>query len=128
MTVVVLDMAGNRRDLGERTEPSPLEDLSAQPTLRLLLAGGALCNDTTVADDGTLIGDPTETALVSVASNHGLDKRDLEAALPRVFELPFDSDRKRMTTVRDLPVRGEDVPRPLQAAAIIAEQAGRPGV
>jgi Ca2+-transporting ATPase len=127
MTIVVLDMAGDRRELDDAAERHPPDELRDQPTLRVLLAGGALCNDTVVADDGSLLGDPTETALVAVARRYGLDKRDLEAALPRVFELPFDSGRKRMTTVHALPARPEDVPAPLQAAfADVAGQAGLP--
>jgi P-type Ca2+ transporter type 2C len=116
MTVVVLDMAGDRRDLADTRADHRLGELRQQPTLRLLLAGGALCNDAAVADDGSLLGDPTETALVSVAGRYGLGKQDLEAALPRVFELPFDPERKRMTTVHALPTRLEDVPEPLREA------------
>jgi Ca2+-transporting ATPase len=115
MTVVVLDMAGDRRELGSGRESHRPEELRGQPTLRLLLAGGALCNDTVVTGDA-LLGDPTETALVAVAERHGLGKHDLEAALPRVFELPFDSGRKRMTTVHALPASAEDVPESLHAA------------
>jgi Ca2+-transporting ATPase len=121
-------MAGDRRDVHEPTRPPAPAELLAQPTFRLLLAGGALCNDTAVTDEGALIGDPTETALVAVAAGHGLGKRDLEAALPRVFELPFDSDRKRMTTVHRMPARLEDVPASLRDATTIADQIGDPGV
>ena len=114
MTIVVLDMAGDRRLLAaERPRADALHD---QPTLRLLLAGGALCNDTVIADDGSLLGDPTETALVAVAQRYGLDKQQLERAMPREFELPFDSKRKRMTTVHALPARAEDMPEPLWTA------------
>ena len=128
MTTVVLDMAGDRRDLhddaGGSHHPDELRD---QPTLRLLLVGGALCNDTAIADDGSLLGDPTETALVALAQRYGLDKDDLEAALPRVFELPFDSERKRMTTVHALPARAEQVPPALRAAlADVRGQVGPP--
>ena len=65
-----------------------------------------MCNDALLeeageqtAGDFKTIGDPTETALVSAAARLGLIKADLERALPRVGELPFDSDRKRMTTM-----------------------------
>ena len=116
MTVVVLDMAGDRQDL---TDGRPGADvgpntLRVKPTLRLLLAGGALCNDATAAEDGTLLGDPTETALVAVLRRYGLDKTQLEAIAPRVSEFPFDSTRKRMTTVHALPADWDQVPKPLR--------------
>jgi Ca2+-transporting ATPase len=127
MTVVVLDMAGDRRDLadgnGAGSEPVGPEALVA-PSLRRLLAGGALCNDTQVADDGSLLGDPTETALVAVAHRYGLDKRDLEATLPRVAELPFDSERKRMTTVHTLPVTVDDIPAALRDVPDVEQLVG----
>lgn len=126
MTVVVLDMAGDRRELYDPPPTSPPDQLRDQPTLRLLLAGGALCNDTTVADDGALIGDPTETALVAVARECGLEKPDLEAALPRIFELPFDSERKRMTTVHALPARSDDIPEAVRAASTPEDRVGLP--
>ncbi len=109
MTAVVLDVAGNRCDLRAQDDRS-----DAQPALLLLLAGAALCNDTVVADDGTLLGDPTETALVAVAQRYALSKPQLDAAMPRTFELPFDSTRKRMTTIHALPAAGA-APGPLRA-------------
>jgi Ca2+-transporting ATPase len=126
MTIVVLDMAGDRRELDDAAETHRPDELRDQPTLRLLLAGGALCNDASVAAGGSLLGDPTETALVAVAGRYGLDKRDLERALPRVFELPFDSERKRMTTVHALPADAEQVPEPLHAAFDVGSQLGLP--
>lgn len=125
MTVVVLDMAGDRRDLsdgGDEPAAAALDD----PVLRTLLIGGALCNDTQRADDGALLGDPTETALVAVAARYGLDKDDLDAALPRVDEAPFDSDRKRMTTVHALPRTLDTVPEPLRSLPDIRAATGRP--
>jgi Ca2+-transporting ATPase len=115
MTVVVLDMAGGRHDLTDGSgDPVGVETLRVNPTLRLLLAGGALCNDAAWAEDGSLLGDPTETALVDVMRRYGLDKRELEAATPRVAELPFDSQRKRMTTVHALPADPAEVPPSLR--------------
>ncbi len=112
MSVVVLDMAGDELALTDERGPLEVdpEALSAHPTLRLLLGGGALCNNAATAADGSLLGDPTETALVSVAQRHGLDKRAMEAVTPRVGELPFDPERKRMTTVHALPREGEQSP------------------
>lgn len=63
-----------------------------------LAKGLVLCNDT-IVEDGKLIGDPTETALVAYGTKIGIDKKDLEMKYPRVDEIPFESDRKLMTTV-----------------------------
>jgi Ca2+-transporting ATPase len=64
-----------------------------------LLRAMALCNDAEEGSSGELQGDPTETALHAAAKEAGFDKAALAATMPRVMELPFDSDRKRMTTV-----------------------------
>jgi Ca2+-transporting ATPase len=58
----------------------------------------ALCNDAHVDRDGTVTGDPTETALLLAAREAGHDKSVLDVTAPRLKELPFDSERKRMTT------------------------------
>ena len=114
MTVTVLDVAGQRLDLTERLNGSgprfTLKDKDAgnlvqQPGLNLLLTSGALCNDAILEIDPTqsysyrTIGDPTETALVMAAVQLNVDKTELEQSLPRVAEIPFDSTRKRMTTI-----------------------------
>ena len=70
---------------------------------REALTIGALCNDTVLSADGKTAGDPTETAFVDAALLDGLDKNVLEREMPRVAELPFDSDRKLMSTVHPLP-------------------------
>lgn len=118
MTVSVLDVAGQRVDLTEHLrraapvmgpggeQPSMLSD---QPALALLLAGGALCNDAALKSNGNgpvsfhTVGDPTEGALVVAAAQLGLWKADLEQTFPRVAEVPFESERKRMTTVHKVP-------------------------
>lgn len=61
-----------------------------------------MCNDTKISAEGDLIGDPTETALIQYAFNHDFDIRDALKVEPRVAELPFDSERKLMTTVQKL--------------------------
>ncbi|MFM9882657.1 MAG: cation-translocating P-type ATPase, partial [Burkholderiales bacterium] len=77
-----------------------LADLdSSQEPGRTLLEALALNNDARMDAQGSLIGDPTETALLAAAMQSGFDKARLEEAHPRVFELPFDSERKRMTTL-----------------------------
>ncbi len=69
--------------------------------LRLILAG-ILCNDSAIAEDGTEIGDPTETALITLARNLRISDTELKEAIPRIDEIPFDSDRKLMTTKHEL--------------------------
>lgn len=68
---------------------------------RELIYAAALCNDASFDPDkeGEIIGDPTEGALIHMARMFGADHEELEDMYPRVFEQPFDSDRKRMTTV-----------------------------
>ena len=61
------------------------------------------------------LGDPTEAALVLAAAESGIHKEDLDQAFPRVAEVPFDSDRKRMTTVHRMPQSRADVPAGLAA-------------
>jgi Ca2+-transporting ATPase len=111
MTATVLDVAGRTAALaggGQATHDPGAEDgppAVDEPALALLLAGGALCNDALLEeDDGDLraVGDPTEGALVIAAAREGLKKSELETALPRVGEIPFDSGRRRMTTVHRL--------------------------
>lgn len=63
-----------------------------------LVKSGMLCNDSKVAEDGKLTGDPTETALVDMGFALGYEGYTIENN-PREFEIPFDSDRKLMTTV-----------------------------
>ncbi|NSW86580.1 MAG: cation-translocating P-type ATPase [Syntrophobacteraceae bacterium] len=65
----------------------------------ILLAAMALSNDASSDKDGNVIGDPTEAALFSFARDHGYRKDVLERSFPRVAEIPFDSDRKCMTTI-----------------------------
>ena len=66
--------------------------------VQLLVYNGMVCNDTKIADDGSLTGDPTETALVDIALKMGFTQNVYDE-LPRVDEIPFDSERKLMTTV-----------------------------
>ena len=71
--------------------------------VELLLLAGALCNDAVLdSSDEHAVGDPTEAALVVAAAKRGLMKADLERRLPRNREIPFDSERKRMTTLHQV--------------------------
>ncbi len=73
------------------------------PDFNRLALGLTLCSDATVADDGTVIGDPTEAALVVLAAKLGVDAVETRRALPRVAEVPFDSTYKFMATFHDRP-------------------------
>lgn len=126
MTVTVLDVAEHQIDLTEdesrtaagvrytpcqdgKPDEDRLSTLREHPALALLLAGGALCNDAILECDENnaqrfhIVGDPTEGALVVAAARMGFEKDALEKTFPRVAEVPFDSDRKRMTTVHSVP-------------------------
>ncbi|MGB5431597.1 MAG: HAD-IC family P-type ATPase, partial [Acidimicrobiia bacterium] len=61
------------------------------------------CSDATVADDGSIIGDPTEAALVVLAAKTGVDAEETRRSLPRRTEVPFDSEYKFMATFHDVP-------------------------
>ena len=71
---------------------------NANQEIKLLVYNGMLCNDTKIGNDDVLTGDPTETALVDIALKLGFTKNIYEQ-MPRVDEVPFDSERKLMTTV-----------------------------
>ena len=73
------------------------------PDFGRLALGLVLSCDATVADDGTVIGDPTEAAFVVLAAKMGVGAEDTRAALPRVAEVPFDSEYKFMATFHDRP-------------------------
>ena len=81
---------------GTYYETKDFEPNSTNKQLKLLAEGMSLCSNATV-DEG-LFGDPTEIALVVLANNFEMHKKDLEKATPRIDELPFDSVRKMMST------------------------------
>ncbi len=112
MTVVMLDVAEHAIDLTEQVERDgtlrTTRGLGApvESSLSLAAIGGALCNDAQLVDLGDdrfhTLGDPTEGALVVSAAKMGYWKSSLDTSFPRAAELPFDSERKRMTTVHHL--------------------------
>ncbi|MBQ2446451.1 MAG: cation-translocating P-type ATPase [Oscillospiraceae bacterium] len=83
------------------------EDISRENSseIRKLLGYATLCCDGSIRfENGQVqhIGDPTETAIILAAHNNGLEQGELNKRYPRVAELPFDSDRKLMTTVNEI--------------------------
>jgi len=78
-------------------------NLSTPQPLPLLMTALALSNDSRPDSGGNIIGDPTEIALYNIARDNGFDKKELEGDFPRVAEIPFDSDRKCMTTFHEIP-------------------------
>jgi Ca2+-transporting ATPase len=119
MTVVVMDVAGHKLTLDETLrdahpvldpEPNGVAQIAQPASIALLALGGALCNDATLKHGDapghySAIGDPTEGALLIAAARLGLFKDQLDVRLRRVAELPFDSERKRMTTVHERPAQ-----------------------
>lgn len=77
--------------------------LSAQyPELEMLLMAGSLCNDAALQKEHgkwTIMGDPTEGSLLVLASKAGLGPIELQNAFPRLAEIPFTSERKRMSVI-----------------------------
>lgn len=79
-------------------EASNIQENEIDEELEKLVYANMLCNDTKISGDGTLTGDPTETALVDMAFKLDFDPSIYDRT-PRVEEIPFDSERKLMTTV-----------------------------
>ncbi len=128
MTVMVVDAAGERLDITETLrlrQPEIAPDDCKSDVLNniplpinLTLVVGALCNDAVLQPGkgpGCLraIGDPTEGALLIAAAQAGLIKEVIQTAAPRVAEVPFDSNRKRMTTIHEL-IQGDNLPLSLR--------------
>jgi Ca2+-transporting ATPase len=126
MTVTAIDIANHHLNLAQRTDDSRFalapEETNEKllPTLDLLLVSGALCNDAVLVKEEKhptgyhVVGDPTEGALVLAAAEYGILKNELDPTFPRVAELPFDSTRKRMTTVHRTPQAVGQIPDSLK--------------
>ena len=105
MTVTVVDLPDRTVDLSHSLQQDA-EHISADD-LDFALAVSVLCNDASQNRDATsdqeqVVGDPTEAALLIAGSKRGISKEQLYESLPRVNEIPFDSNRKRMSTIHDL--------------------------
>ena len=136
MTVTVLDVAGDKRTVNAQLKqdvPVWREDADAAPDLEpearslvLLVKVMALANDAVLQKaedrnrDWEAVGDPTEGALVVAAAELGLQKEDLEKRWPRVEEIPFTSERKRMTTIHETKVPEGETNAPWREAPHVA--------
>ena len=136
MTVTVLDVVGHTEEIetledrkgaiyqAELNRELPPEER----TLSMLLKAAALVNDAVLQTDvqGTerVIGDPTEGALVVAAAKMGYGKEELDERWPRVSELPFTSERKRMTTVHQVNLDGDDSEAPWRGSPYVAFSKG----
>ncbi|MEM8531623.1 MAG: cation-translocating P-type ATPase [Chloroflexota bacterium] len=117
MTVTAIDVFDTHINLTNATttlsRDNPIEELTNGPqSVDLLLTGMALCNDAQLhieheTGQYNVVGDPTEGALLVAAAQGGLTDDLLQKAMPRVGELPFDSERKRMTTVHRVPANNQ---------------------
>lgn len=102
MAVEKVYAGGRQHRTDELTLPTREEAVDGSLTGRdpfdLLLIALALCNDARLDASGGVIGDPTETALFDLAQEKGYIRERLDEKYPRLAEIPFDSDRKLMTT------------------------------
>lgn len=87
---------------GEFQLDSKTISIDQYPEIQALLVGCALCNDSFLQQQQgqwTILGDPTEGALVTLAAKGGIEKDQWDSKLPRVAEFPFSSERKRMSVI-----------------------------
>jgi Ca2+-transporting ATPase len=110
----VIDISGTGYEpKGEFRFESKPQDISLNTAVQMLVRASALCNDTSLvapdssstSSEGTwgIKGDPTEGALVVLSAKAGLSKEDANKRFPRVDEIPFSSERKKMTTIHTTP-------------------------
>ena len=94
MTVEKIFINSNTKDIEQYKDSNDLD-------LEKLVLANMLCNDTKISSDGTLTGDPTETALVDMGFTLDFEP-SIYDEMPRIGEVPFDSDRKLMTTINEV--------------------------
>ncbi len=103
-------------------------NLNKNKGLNLLLKKGALCNDAILnySKEGySIVGDPTEGSLLSLAAKGGFSKKELENSYPRISEIPFDSDRKLMTTFHKNFLKGKVVAFTKGAPDVILDKSNK---
>ena len=132
MAVTVLDVLGETQQVDTLLQQGiPVADAELLPgrrppvrSLGLLAKAAALCNDASLAPTPKggyrAVGDPTEGALVVAAAELGLVKDELDQRWPRVGEVPFTSERKRMTTIHRVGVTPEQTDAPWCCGEFVA--------
>ncbi|OIP60760.1 MAG: ATPase [Nitrospirae bacterium CG2_30_41_42] len=120
MTVEEIYVDGKLVGVDLRVYPKEMGEHIGSP-LQILFTALALSNDAAVDKDGRVIGDPTEVALYMASQDAGFKKDILVNDFPRIAEIPFDSERKCMTTIHKIPPTpplvkggGGDYDRPLE--------------
>ncbi len=124
MAATIFQLADHKVEVRDRSSDDYRREFPelGEPGFSLMLAGATLCNDAVMranaggSNQSTPLGDPTETALVVAAARSGLLKLELDRLLPRVAEVPFSSERKRMTTVHRLPADSDLMPPGIKIA------------
>jgi Ca2+-transporting ATPase len=109
-------------------------DPNKDPNAALLLHAAVLCNDARLQESGgekgakswQIVGDPTEGALIVAAAKAGLWRNATEKVLRRILEIPFDSERKRMTTIHQL--QTQDATFSFDCPSLIAFVKGAPDI
>jgi P-type Ca2+ transporter type 2C len=131
MTVTVLDVLGHTQSVETLLHRRGYIALDAEikrtekphvRSLGLLLKAAALCNDAVVEREDnrlSIVGDPTEGALVVAAEQLGMEKEELDKRWPRVAEAPFSSERKRMSTVHQVAVSADQTDAPWRDAPFV---------
>ncbi|KRA24340.1 metal-transporting ATPase [Microbacterium sp. Root61] len=113
MTVESLYLAGEWYTVGGSgyDKVGEIRQVADQPNpdFTQLALGLTLCSDAIVSDEGEVIGDPTEAALVVLAAKMGVDAELTRVKYPRIAEVPFDSAYKFMATYHDVPRNGASV-------------------
>ncbi|MGC9399811.1 MAG: cation-translocating P-type ATPase [Anaerolineae bacterium] len=146
MTVVKINAAGHEYKVSGRgyspqgnfTYDGQTADPQEDKLLRQVLWAGALCNDalleTRDKEEGEekdnnyrMIGDPTEGAMIVAAAKAGYWNQELSERFPRVSEIPFDSERKRMTTIHKWDASQDDT-FPVDGHAYLALVKGAPDI
>jgi Ca2+-transporting ATPase len=145
MTVVKVAAAGRNYEVSGRgyspkgtfTREGKEVAVDEEQALRQTLWAGTLCNDALLekeedvvesGQDYRMVGDPTEGAMVVAATKAGYWNSELAERFPRVSEIPFDSERKRMTTIHNWDADAPNNPFPVNGHGYLALVKGAPDI